>query len=146
MPSNLCQFCGAAKDAQGRCLCSVEPAAGSVVPTGAPPTTASLGPVVPSVGSGPRLTVIEGPHAGAVFDLAALPITVGREEGRAIHLSADRAVSRRHARIEAQMGAVVVIDEGSANGTYVNGVRIESQALAPGDVVQMGATKLVYSA
>ncbi len=148
MPSNLCQFCGAAKDAQGQCLCSVGPVPGAAAPTSGLPadpfaTPASHAPVGPGV-TAPRLTATEGPHAGAVFDLSTLPVTIGREEGRTIVLSADRSVSRRHARIEAQMGGPVIIDEGSANGTYVNGVRIASQALAPGDVVQMGATRFVY--
>ncbi len=147
MPSNLCQFCGAPKDAQGRCLCSVEPAsAASTAPfslsiQGAAAQTPSA-PMPGPMGS--KLTVIAGPHAGMTVNLTALPVTIGREDGRTIVLSGDRSVSRRHARIETQMGALTIIDEGSANGTYVNGVRIASQPLVPGDVVQMGMTVLKF--
>src|SRR5205085_2565785 len=35
-------------------------------------------------------------------------------------------------------------DIGSTNGTFVNGLRITQHALKPGDVIQIGAFKLVY--
>ena len=35
-------------------------------------------------------------------------------------------------------------DDGSSNGTFVNNVRITVQVLAPGDVIQFGATKYRY--
>ncbi|MBM3496008.1 MAG: FHA domain-containing protein [Armatimonadetes bacterium] len=140
MPANLCQFCGAPKDAQGACLCSV----GGVAvpgPTQAPAT--AVGPGLAGGQPSPGLTVIEGPDSGASFELHPLPQTLGRETGRTIMLADDMSVSRRHARIEDQMGTIVIVDEGSANGTFVNGVRITSQALAPGDVIQVGTTRLM---
>jgi pSer/pThr/pTyr-binding forkhead associated (FHA) protein len=41
-------------------------------------------------------------------------------------------------------GSVVIRDDGSLNGTYVNRERIEEQALTGGDEVQIGKFKLVY--
>jgi pSer/pThr/pTyr-binding forkhead associated (FHA) protein len=42
-------------------------------------------------------------------------------------------------------GAFEVIDEGSSNGTYVNGQRIAGrQALSPGDEVQVGSARFRF--
>lgn len=52
-------------------------------------------------------------------------LTIGRELGRSIVLPSKTA-SRRHARLDLINGMPVVVDEGSANGTLVNGARIVS--------------------
>lgn len=55
----------------------------------------------------------------------------------------DERVSRIHAVIEvAADGTVSVIDMGSVEGTFVNGKRISKAALANGDVMTMGATRI----
>ena len=152
MPANLCQFCGAPKDASGACLCSVGPAPIPAPNLAAPPVPSASGGLgqTPDFGaapqSGPALVCLEGPYAGMVFPIGDLPQTIGREAGRSIVLSEDRSVSRRHARIESQAGYPVLMDEGSSNGTYVNGVRITSQPLAAGDVVQIGQSRFAYRA
>jgi pSer/pThr/pTyr-binding forkhead associated (FHA) protein len=145
MPSKLCQFCGAPKDANGACLCSVGTASPTVGTPGAP--VGLTPPDMPMAAplAGPHLTAIEGPYAGQTFALTTLPATIGREAGRTIVLTDDRSVSRRHARIEEQFGTLTVIDEGSANGTFVNGVRVASQPLAPGDVIQMGTSRFLVN-
>jgi pSer/pThr/pTyr-binding forkhead associated (FHA) protein len=56
----------------------------------------------------------------------------------------DNTVSRRHAQIAEEGGQHVLYDNGSSNGTFVNNVRVSVQALAPGDVVQFGASKFRY--
>ena len=154
MPSNLCQFCGAPKDASGNCLCSVgaptPPPATSQPPAVAPPVApqpAVAGPTsvsVPLTGKGSRLIALDGPYAGQEFPLSLPVVTIGREAGRDIVLSLDGSVSRRHARIEDQGTAHVLVDEGSSNGTFVNGVRITTQPLAPGDIIQMGVGTYQY--
>lgn len=54
-------------------------------------------------------------------------------------------VSRHHADLLWENGRHVLRDRGSANGTFVNGVRITgSQPLAPKDVVQIGTFRLTY--
>lgn len=54
-------------------------------------------------------------------------------------------VSRRHAVVRALAdGGHELRDAGSANGTFVNGQRVEAKRLAAGDVIQVGAFKLVY--
>ena len=69
-------------------------------------------------------------------------ITIGRE-GNDIVLD-NPQVSRNHATIDRAGDKHVLRDAGSTNGTFVNGQRISQHTLAPGDVIQIGAFKLVY--
>ncbi len=69
-------------------------------------------------------------------------ITIGRE-GSDIVLE-NPQVSRNHAAIDRAGGKHVLRDAGSTNGTFVNGQRISQHTLVPGDVIQIGAFKLVY--
>ncbi len=62
---------------------------------------------------------------------------VGRSEECGLAID-HPSVSRRHARIVIEDGAVVVQDLGSSNGTFINDFRIERQAAAPGDHVRFG--------
>ncbi len=65
-------------------------------------------------------------------------ITIGRQEGNTIRLT-ERNVSRRHAKLVRASSRVSIVDLGSANGTKVNGDKIDGQAvLGDGDLVQIG--------
>lgn len=65
-------------------------------------------------------------------------VLVGRAPGSGLELP-DRNVSRRHARFLRVNGSVYLEDLGSANGTRVNGERIEGRRrIRPGDLVQIG--------
>src|SRR5262249_32665265 len=69
---------------------------------------------------------------------------VGRDPGCSVWLDAS-GVSRRHARIEVQRGgaSVRVDDLGSKNGTFVDGVRIDTGVqVADGSVIQIGRVDL----
>src|SRR3954451_14720302 len=65
------------------------------------------------------LEIVEGSEAGRQLPLDSV-VDIAREPSLPLHLDADTQVSRRHARISAQNGQVVVEDLGSTNGTYVN--------------------------
>lgn len=54
----------------------------------------------------------------------------------------DKAISRLHAMIFYDESGVGVLDLVSKNGTFVNGVEVESKLLKKGDLVSLGATKL----
>jgi pSer/pThr/pTyr-binding forkhead associated (FHA) protein len=95
-------------------------------------------------GSGPRLIAVEGPHSGQVFPLTLMDAGIGREPTQDIPLASDTTASRRHARISYQDGAWLLRDEGSANGTWVNGVRVQEQSLFPGDVIRIGHTQMRF--
>ena len=60
---------------------------------------------------------------------------VGRDAGCDFTLSS-KAVSRRHARLELRDGRLTVTDLGSANGTFVNGKRVQESVLGVGDEVR----------
>jgi hypothetical protein len=64
-----------------------------------------------------------------------LPATLGRSPSSPIPLQ-DREASRKHVRLEMLDGKLVVVDLGSANGSFVNGARLEEnvpRVLRPGD-------------
>ncbi len=168
MPPHLCPFCGAPKNTPGGCLCSAGlPAIGSVNPQTAasvsipsafdlPPIAAQNGyaaafaiPALPGFTSAnlvPRLTGLEGPYAGQVIPLNGANITVGREPDRNLVLVSDTTISRNHAWIGNDGNSIVVYDNQSSNGTFVNGMRITAQQIHPGDVVQFGSSKFRYDA
>ncbi|MHB8156750.1 MAG: FhaA domain-containing protein [Desulfocucumaceae bacterium] len=84
------------------------------------------------------LEVVEGPVAGKIFRLTDFPSVVGRRDSCDIIIQ-DESVSRRHARLEPQEGSWLVTDLDSTNGTFVNGERMKTKLLAPGDTVKFGA-------
>src|SRR4051812_7338078 len=51
-------------------------------------------------------------------------------------------VSRRHAQITGVSGTFTVADLGSANGTYVNGVRVSEQVLKEADRIELGKDRI----
>jgi len=63
--------------------------------------------------------------------------------GRELAL-ADHELSRRHARLVRATGGWEVHDLGSKNGTLVNGQAVVHAALVDGDVLEVGATLLVF--
>lgn len=78
---------------------------------------------------------------GQVLELPEGIHQVTREPGSPISIS-DPSISRAHARVSVQNGTVSVLDEGSTNGTFVNGNRIEAETqLQPGDTVQFGTKR-----
>lgn len=97
-------------------------------------------------GGGARLVGMDGPYAGQVFPILGVEAGIGRDPAQDIAISSDGTASRRHARILCANGAWFVRDEGSSNGTWVNGVRVQEQPLFPGDMVKVGATNFRFEA
>lgn len=59
----------------------------------------------------------------------------------------DSVVSKFHCRIELRGSSYVVVDDGSLNGTYVNGQRVLGEhLLADGDAMVLGSTQLWFQA
>jgi hypothetical protein len=79
------------------------------------------------------------PGARLVLDR---PVTIGRDPACDLVL-VDPRVSRRHASIEPEGGALRLRDLGSSNGLTLNGADVRDAELGLGDVVRAGDTELV---
>jgi predicted component of type VI protein secretion system len=92
----------------------------------------------------PALVFKEGPLAGRRVEVET-ELVVGRED--ASMTIDDEEISRRHAVIRPGNEGIEIEDLGSTNGTYVNGVRIESATrLVGGDMVKLGQSVLQVEA
>jgi len=88
-----------------------------------------------------RLTFLTGSRAGTALDLPEGNSTIGRAPDSDIQFSPNEVlVSANHATLRFLDGAYVLHEEGSRNGTFVNGERLtEDRVLEHGDLVQFGA-------
>ncbi len=89
------------------------------------------------------LVVAVGPAMGRRLALGD-DLVIGRGVSGEGRLSDDVEISRRHARVSRDpSGELSIEDLGSANGTFVNGVRVRGrQLLQVGDSVRIGLTTL----
>jgi phosphoserine phosphatase RsbU/P len=71
--------------------------------------------------------------------LDSTPFTIGRLAENCLSFE-DSQISRRHARIEFEKGAYVLVDLQSTHGTFVDGRRIERHVLKAGEVVTLGGS------
>jgi pSer/pThr/pTyr-binding forkhead associated (FHA) protein len=96
--------------------------------------------------SGSALLIVRrGPNTGARFLLDTDVTTVGRHPDADIFLD-DVTVSRRHAEFLRHRTAFEVKDLSSLNGTYFDGVRIDTALLSDGAEVQIGKYRLTFYA
>jgi hypothetical protein len=91
------------------------------------------------------LIVQRGPNEGARFLLDQDLTTVGRHPNADIFLD-DVTVSRRHAEFRRIGNQFMIHDLASLNGSYFDGVRIESALLDDGAEVQIGKFKFTFFA
>jgi pSer/pThr/pTyr-binding forkhead associated (FHA) protein len=83
---------------------------------------------------------------GDVMRLVALhqPVThVGRGFSADLRLE-DQSVSRRHAVIVDDGEGARILDDRSANGTFVNGLRVSEAQLRDRDAIRLGRVALIY--
>lgn len=137
--------------------------AGGIAPTTAQPPGTVPSPFQPAPGFKPAPAAV--PPAGATrvlqrqpehsallvarkdtgrrYDLLA-DTTIGRSQDNALVIS-DPTISRQHARIRLEKDQFLLFDLGSANGTFVNGQKVEGPAtLADGDVVRFGEVEYIF--
>jgi pSer/pThr/pTyr-binding forkhead associated (FHA) protein len=72
-------------------------------------------------------------------------ISIGRARDNEIVVE-NLSVSRNHARIRREGGKYVVVDLNSANGSFVNGVKITQVELKDNDIISIGKHKLHFVA
>lgn len=91
-----------------------------------------------------HLRVVTGPVTGLRFKLEAAQV-IGRTPTADIPLLVAN-VSRRHAQVLAQYGKYFLVDLGSSNGTWLNGVQVlgSSRELANGDLIRVGEVEMRF--
>ena len=107
------------------------------VPKLRPRTRPTAETPVPSPAGGPALVLRSGPDAGTRIPLRG-GLVLGRGGDADVRLD-DAQVSRRHAAVRSGADGPQLEDLGSANGTRVNGARVNGTArLSHGDVIALG--------
>ena len=72
-------------------------------------------------------------------------IALGRDPEVCDVTLVDTAVSRKHCILSKDSGVIRVEDLGSANGIFINGRKVESGELGPGDSLRVGSTQICMS-
>ena len=106
-----------------------------------------------------KITYIDG--APATLHLRRIRLVCGQGEARRSHLFeqdvvtiggmpgndlvlGDDTASRHHCRIVQHQDHTMLVDLGSTNGTYINGVRIKEAYLSPGAMIAVGNTQVRF--
>jgi pSer/pThr/pTyr-binding forkhead associated (FHA) protein len=88
------------------------------------------------------LEVLDGLDPGRVFRISKPQVSLGRKKCD-IHLQ-DPEISRHHANLTIDGEVAVLEDLDSANGTYIEGIRIQKGNLVDGSHFRMGTHQLVF--
>ncbi len=90
------------------------------------------------------LLVVGGDLNGSIFDLHQGETVIGRNPECTISLDF-AGVSRKHFSVIMNNDEAVLMDLGSANGTYLNNLKIEGQVqLKKSDIIKIGAIAMKY--
>ena len=84
---------------------------------------------------------VSGPLSGQRFEIKADGDFIGRDGGSSQIVIGDPRISKRHVWIGVKNGRVVIEDQNSRNGTFVNdprSARVTETSLSPGDTVILG--------
>jgi serine phosphatase RsbU (regulator of sigma subunit)/pSer/pThr/pTyr-binding forkhead associated (FHA) protein len=91
------------------------------------------------------LTITTPDGQTQILCLEGSRLTVGRSETNQFACPDDNRLSRQHLVLEREGADWILVDLGSKNGTFVNGVRISGKTqLHPGDRIAAGKLLLVY--
>ncbi|HJU93175.1 MAG TPA: trypsin-like peptidase domain-containing protein [Pyrinomonadaceae bacterium] len=96
------------------------------------------GSFMPNYGS---ITFVSGPLRGQEFQIKPEGDFIGRDGGSSQIVLGDPRISKRHVWIGVKNGRVVITDQNSRNGTFVNdpkSPRVTETSLNAGDVVILG--------
>jgi len=98
---------------------------------------------------GPHLQVVSGARAGVnikltVGESGTKEWTIGSQAEREVQFT-DSGVSALHAKIVNEGARWKVIDQMSANGTFVNGKRSNVSYLSAGDRVRFGPVECIFN-
>ena len=143
MGEGICQFCGGRKDpVTGACACTPQSAAAE---SGQPEVrTEWFGAGNKPPRENPRLVGVNGSVAGKHFQLDRPMVLIGRHSDNNIVLADDSSVSRFHARVSIGQEGATIYDEGSSNGTFVNGEKVYRRLLRSGDTITLGKSEFRF--
>ncbi len=103
----------------------------------------TIPPVFKKTKKKPVLIVLTGPLTGKMFTIAMGELIIGRDADCDIQVTG-RGISRKHATLIVKKDEILLRDEKSTNGTYINGTKITSiTTLEDGDRFQIGANVLL---
>lgn len=92
-----------------------------------------------------RYLAIEDGGEVVVISVGEGALRIGRGIGADVVLE-DRSVSRRHAVVTCRNGEVVLLDDRSLNGVWVNGDRVGQATLRDGDSIAVGDVQMRFLA
>ena len=96
------------------------------------------GSFMPNYGS---ITFVSGPLSGQEFEIKPEGDYIGRDGGSSQIVLGDPRISKRHVWIGVKNGQVVITDQNSRNGTFINdpkSPRVTETSLNAGDIVILG--------
>ena len=88
--------------------------------------------------------IFSGLEGTPKFEIPASGVNIGRNTDCTLHI-AEGSVSGHHAFLALAQGKWTLRDNGSSNGTFVNGERISEAEIHDGDEVQFGEVKAKFS-
>lgn len=89
-----------------------------------------------------KMAVRLGGRTLETYNFSEQAINIGRDSAGDIFLD-NPAISRHHATVFLEDSKLMIKDEGSANGTFVNGNQITTMQLNNGDSIAMGKFQIV---
>ena len=130
---------------------SMEPPASPVDSSAASSNAAPVAHAVMDEVENPALLILRTDTGEVLkeYSLEKAETSIGRAPTSDILLSKDKLTSRRHATVTYENGNYIILDERSANGTYVNGQQLEEKTphtLRDGDHIGIGEHELVFQA
>ncbi len=90
------------------------------------------------------LLILQGVDQGKRVTIERGSVHIGRGPENEVRVL-DTEVSRLHASLEWHEGTWLLTDQGSSNGTFVNGGAVRRKVLDEGDQIQIGRTVLSFS-
>lgn len=85
-------------------------------------------------------------RTGEMFTLGSGVTSLGKSSDSDISIHDNRKVSRHHALIESRDGAFRLRDQNSTNGSYVNGIPVDTGGvtLKPGDIIRLADEEIQF--
>lgn len=99
---------------------------------------------VPATPLAANLEIVRGPYAGASFPIDRPVCSIGRGPQCDVRVR-DESVSTSHATLLRKGASWFVVDLRSANGTFVDGLRVAGEReLTPGSRLKLGSVEMVF--